>query len=554
MTDCLPQEMYSVYVDGELSPEAARAVESHLVGCQSCRGLILAFREEATAIADVVLDRRRLRHVDGISRAPARTRARGLAIGLVPTLGVAALAVTTLGWLMETRLPTGVSWLNPMKLIGVYEMTFDMIFMLRDRAPALFEFTIALGAMLGAASILTFLVSAFARRVIGTFALLGFVGAALLVGPQAATALERRAGEGDMWVAVGETIEDSLLISGETVTIDGTIDGDLAAFGERVVLRGIVRGNVFTAGREVEILGTIEGSLFAAGERVTIEGEVQQGVYAGAESLRLHDRAQVGRDAVLFGESVHMDGRTARDFFSAAERVEIRGHVGRNVSTRSRRLTLHETASIAGNLHYEIGRQGPPEIAPGAQIGGEITSGDLMHRMGGPETRWLDGHFYMRAAVFLVSAFLVGMLLRLLLPGLFLTDLETASDFFRSLGYGTIGLIGTPIAIVLCFVSVVGIPIGVIGVFLYLTTLFVSVIVVASLVGTSITATMSFEPEDAHGFGVSLLVGLVLVLIGINLPFVGGIFRVLVVVIGLGMLIDVALDAWRRRGEESYAI
>ena len=90
-----------------------------------------------------------------------------------------------------------------------------------------------------------------------------------------------------------------------------------------------------------------------------------------------------------------------------------------------------------------------------------------------------------------------------------------------------------------------------IGIFLYLTSLFVSVIVVASLVGTSITATMGFEPEDT-GFGTSLLVGLVVVLVGMNLPFVGGLARALVVVTGLGLLVEAARDAWDRRGEDTY--
>ncbi len=523
-----------------------RTVESHLAGCASCRGLILALRDEGAAIADTVLDR----HREVVSRAPARARAKGLAIGLGPTLGVAVLVVTTLGWLMETRLPAGVSWLNPLALIGVYEMTFDMVFLLRDRAPALFDFTIWLGGNVSGAAILIFLVSALGRRVIGTIAPLGFVLTVLLASPQAATALEVRTGDGDMQVAAGETVEASLIISGETVTVDGTIDGDLAAFGERIVLRGVIRGNVFTAGREVEIFGTIEGSLFAAGERVTIEGRVRQSLYGGAETLTLHERGNVGRDAFLFGKSVHMDGRMGRDLFSAAERVEIRGTVGRDSSTRGDRLTLHDGASITGNLHYELGKGDEPEIASGAAIGGEITAGELMHQTD-PKNRWLHGQFYMGVAVFLVSVFLTGMLLHLLLPDLFLADLEKSSDFFRSLGFGAIALIGTPIALSLCFITVVGIPIAVIGMFLYVTSLLVSIIVVASLVGTSITATLGFEPGDT-GFGMSLFVGLVVVLIGMNLPFVGGLLGVLVMVTGLGLLVDAARYGWLRSGEDTY--
>jgi len=351
-------------------------------------------------------------------------------------------------------------------------------------------------------------------------------------------------------VAADETVEESLFISGDTVAVDGTIDGDLAAFGERITIRGVVRGNVFAAGGEVEILGTIEGSLHVAGKRVTIEGEVQQGVFGAARTLTLHERGDVGRDAVLVGETVHMDGRIGRDLFSAAERVEIRGTVGRNASTRGDRLALHDSASIAGDLYYELRKGDEPEIAPSAQIGSETTSGELMHDVG-PKNRWLDGGVYLGAAVFLASFFLAGMLLHRLLPDLFVADLERSSDFFRAMGFGAIALIGTPIALILCLITIVGIPIGVIGTFLYLTSLFVSVIVVASLVGTSITATMGFEPEDI-GFGLSLLVGLVVVLVGMNLPFVGGILRLLVVLTGLGLLVD-AMGGWYGRGEDTYA-
>ena len=101
-------------------------------------------------------------------------------------------------------------------------------------------------------------------------------------------------------------------------------------------------------------------------------------------------------------------------------------------------------------------------------------------------------------------------------------------------------------------ITVVGIPIGVIGFFLYLTSLFVSIIVVASLVGTSITATLGFEPENT-GFGMSLLVGLVVVLVGLNLPFVGELLGLLVVVTGLGLLVAAVMSGWHGREEDMYA-
>lgn len=553
MKDCLPDQLYSVYVDGESSAEDIRLVESHLIGCEKCRGVILALGDEAIVIADVLHDRHRLADRNPVVRAPARTRAKGLAIGLGPTLAIAALLVTVLGWLLETRLPAGTSWMNPMKWIGVYEMIFDLIFLLRDRAPGLIEFTVALGAMLSVASILTFLVSAISRLLLGTSALLLLLTASMFTSPPVANAFESRTSKGDLEVAMDETVEESLFISAEVVSIDGTVDGDLVVLAERIVLRGVVHGNVFAIGREVEVSGVIDGSLHTAGERVTIEGEVRQNLYGAAETMTLHERGRIRRDVTLAGESVHMDGSVGRDLVSTAERVNIRGTVGRNASTASGRLTLDGNVRIVGDLEYSLPDEAEPEIMSGAEIGGETTAGDLLQKLSRPVNRWANGHFYMRMTVFLVSAFLVGMVLQVLRPDVFLVDLETSSDFLRSMGYGAIGLVCIPIALILCFVTVVGIPIGVIGVFLYVTILFLSVIVVASVVGTSIAASAGFEGEGLHAFGMSLLVGLLVVVIAMNLPFVGGILRLLVVMVGVGMIIIAAIDAWQHRLGDGYA-
>jgi cytoskeletal protein CcmA (bactofilin family) len=511
MTGCLPEETWSIYVDGELPAGEVGAAEFHLEACEPCRGLVLALREEAGVIADVVLDRHR-----------EQVRAAAPAIGLVPALGIAAVLVS--GFLMGLWLPPLATWLTPAGLIGMYEVGFGVVFTLVNSAPALFGFAIRLGAVVSVAVMLVYGVGVLGRRGVTTAAAL----AAACLFAQTAAAFEVRTGEDDVRIEEGEIVEETLLVTGERITIEGTIDGDLAAIGERVVLRGIVRGNVFTAAEELEVLGTIEGSLHAVGERVTIKGEVQGSVFSAAETLTLHERADVGRDSFLVGESVHVNGRTGRDLFSAAEQVEIGGSVGRDASTRSEGLTLHDTARIAGDLHYQIGEGVEPEIAQGARVEGETTRGaEEMEDESG-------GDFYMGIGVFLVSLFLAGLLLQRMLPRVFEAELETSSDFLRALGYGAVVLVGAPIVLILCMVTVVGIPIGVIGIFLYLTGLFVSIVVVAARAGVLINGALG--REDA-GFAGSLIVGLLAVLVAMNLPLVGGLLCLVVIATGLGLLV-----------------
>ena len=52
---------------------------------------------------------------------------------------------------------------------------------------------------------------------------------------------------------------------------------------------------------------------------------------------------------------------------------------------------------------------------------------------------------------------------------------------------------------------------------------------------------------------MSLLVGLVVVLVGLNLPFVGELLGLLVVVTGLGLLVAAVMSGWYGREEDMYA-
>jgi anti-sigma factor RsiW len=541
--NCLPEETYSIYVDGELAPEQVREVESHLIQCESCRGLILALQEEGSLLADLLQERSRA----SVARVPARARARGLAIGMAPTLGLALLVASVGGWLLEQRLPPGLSFMNPVNLFGAYEMAFETIFMLRSTAPVLFDLGIAVGATVAMAAVLTFLMSAVLRRVTGMAAVglvaigLGTVGTLLGASPSAA--VDIRWDQKEVAVEASEVLEDSLVVSAETLDIDGVVKGDVLALAKRVTIRGVVEGNVFAGAREVLVIGKIDGSLHMGCERCILEGEVVDNLYAAGEDVTVTETGRVGRDAHLFGEGVRMDGRSGRDLRAGAQWVEIRGEIGRNAHTHSERVSLLDDAEVGGNFAIEIPDHGESEVAPGAKIGGELTESVVEHHMPERRNRWMDPGFYVRSFVFLVSAFLVGLLLHALLPGLFLGTVENSGAFMRCLGYGFVALIATPVALVVCAITVVGIPIAILGVFVYLTVLFVSTVVVSSLVGSSITGS---DVESTYGFGSALLLGLAVVIVLMNLPFVGGLLRLLIGLVGMGLVITTAREMWLR--------
>ena len=91
------------------------------------------------------------------------------------------------------------------------------------------------------------------------------------------------------------------------------------------------------------------------------------------------------------------------------------------------------------------------------------------------------------------------------------------------------------VALLVLAVTLVGIPLALIGLALYLASLYVGSIVVAGLVGMTVVHPRG---EGWGAFGLALLAGLALTIVAANTPFVGILIKILVVLLGLGLITE----------------
>jgi hypothetical protein len=534
---CPPEWWIAAYVDDGIGTAENRRVEAHLVGCERCRGHVLALREEARALVALLGDERAApRHVVH-EDAPAR----GMRWSLPLAVAATALATAAASALIEMRLPSSTGWLGTSALLGVNEMAFDTIFMLRDRAPGWLELATGLAALGGLAAIFTFLAGALVRRYAGAGALLALALVAGVAEPaRAATRIERK---DIVRIARGETVAGTLVASCESLEIEGSVQGDVLAFCERVAVRGEVLGTLVALGREHELRGSIGGNALVIGEQVGLGGTVAGNAYLGGERVRVESGGRVARDAFLGGQRVRVEGELARDVSAFGERIEVKGEVGRDVETWSERTSVLAGARVGGAVLAHLPEPERLEIADGAVVVGKAEVVEVLtghrHTMW---SRYRDGRFYTWLALGFAASFLIGMLLHWLAPSWFSGRIETGREFFRSLGLGFAFAVLGPLALALIALTIVGIPAALMGLAAWAVCLYLGGIVVAALIGRALVRPRGDGPRE---FGMALGVGLLAVVLLENLPFVGGPAGWVIALLGVGLLVAHAHGMWR---------
>ena len=535
--NCHPELTYSIYADGELPVEEARQVELHLGECQHCRELVEELRGVDRLLAELLrADAEEGVAVPACPALPARAaRLRGVlgpgAAALAGAAGVQAL----IAWIGSLRLPPGYEWLDHLRLdLPLSVLFYGLRYLIEEETTM---FTSMIGVAGALALVFLFLAGGWLllrRRVTTAAVLLTLMMALVLVKPS--YALERRTGRGTITVPAGQTVDDTLFAAGDAVFVDGVVTGNVMAFARRVSIKGTVKGDVICFAQTLDVEGTVGGNVFSFSQWADTSGHVVGSTVNFAQSVSLRAAARVDGDAISLAGETHLDGAVGRDASVVGGPLDVRGNIGRNLRTRTGRVTLVAPARVGGDLDAYVPRKENVRVDPGATVAGKSE----MHLLAAKVSRYRQWKFYAWEAVCLTGALVIGLLLYWLFPAAFTFQADTLVAILRKLGVGFLLLVATPIAAVLVAITLIGLPLGLISLALWLLGLYLAKIFVAAWVGQT---WMEPPAGKAGPFVLALLLGLVVVYVAMNLPYVGGLLHFLIFLMGLGM----AFSQIRRR-------
>jgi len=327
-------------------------------------------------------------------------------------------------------------------------------------------------------------------------------------------------------VEADEVIDDDLFVAGGSVSIAGRVEGDVVAAGQSVRVTGPVEGSVMVVGQQVEVASEVGGSVRAAGQNVILSGTVARNVAAGGQTVVVDSGTTIGRDLHVGAGVVDLRGSVGREADLAARTASVEGEVGERLYFQGDNLELGSSARVGGDLEHCCAKK--VEIAPGAVIAGETREIAPKERPKPKRRSRFGSGLLVFAMVFAFGA--VGLAAA---PRVFVAAGNAMSNRpWWNLLVGLLALVAVPIALGVVCITVVGLPLGLLGLALWVAALVTAGVPVGIWLGRWLIG--RFRPGSVSPY-LGLLVGLAVLAVLGSTPVLGAIAKFLTILFGLGV-------------------
>lgn len=306
-------------------------------------------------------------------------------------------------------------------------------------------------------------------------------------------------------LSLKEPVNDDLFATGETVIIDQTITGDLFAAGERVTISETVTEDVFAAGGIIEVQGNVQDDTFIAGNTLTMTGETGD-LFAAGSTITLSPTANIAGDAYLTGQTIELAGTYAGDVRVAGQTIVVKSGttIAGDLVTAGRTPIVEDNVSIEGERRHEA-----------------------MTEQGGVNTWGI--------LVGIVMWFITGLALTYGLPRFTTQLLTTPPQPLKTFFVGLAWIILCVPILVLLAMSVIGIPLMVIGLLATALLLVSALGYTAVFIGSWVQGRVVKTGKPLTWYYI--LIGAALYSLLGYVPVLGVLFCVLVTVWVVGMLL-----------------
>jgi hypothetical protein len=362
-------------------------------------------------------------------------------------------------------------------------------------------------------------------------------------------------------VTIDKPVYEDIYIAGGTVIINAPIYGDLIIASGTIIINDSVANDILLAGGNVTFNGFVGDDIRCAGGNIRISKNVTSDVVVAGGTVII-DKGVIVGGLITTGGNITLDGNVNGELRGAVGKLILNGNIEKNMDCKGVEITMNgsvggtsviaaseiiigNNAAFNNNVRY-WNKKGSLDFKQSIKNGKATYDTSLRMKTG----RW----FYLGAATVVGLLWYLGMalLMIMIVHYLFCNTLKSAANTIfnqsiKALGFGFLFFIVVPIAALIAFVTVIGVPVG-----LLLIVGYISLILLASII-TSLIIAHWFNNRNNYNWKywkiVFVAFGIFILLKLISLtPFVGWLVVMLTTCMAFGgILLNIN---WKRKKSE----
>lgn len=305
-------------------------------------------------------------------------------------------------------------------------------------------------------------------------------------------------------VPAGETRTKDIYVGAKQIDIAGAVNADANLAGQTILVGGTVEQDLIAAGQTMTVSGSVGHNIRAAGQSLTVSGKVHGDIIFFGESLTVAPGATVDGDILFFGQTLTISGQAMGEVHAWGQDVAVTGGKTGSITAHAVAVTL-TNAQIAGDVTYYSDKELAKDAA--TTIAGAVTRVPLPAPMPSKEEPFAAigwGGLLMM----LVMAALTVWLFKDAAHGL--VDQAIARPV-RSVFVGIAVLVAIPVASIILLITIIGLPLGFLMLFLYGALIIVAKVLTGILAGAVIAKMITKEYQVTYVWAFVGVVALALI-------------------------------------------
>ncbi len=319
-------------------------------------------------------------------------------------------------------------------------------------------------------------------------------------------------------VVVNETQDENIYIAGKEIVVNAVVNGDLIVAGGEVQINNDIRDDATIVGGEIQVMGVAGSDLRVFGGEILITKDVHGDLVITGGEVEIAEGVTIWGDLVVAGGEVESYGLVKGSVKAAGGEIDLGGVIEGELDLVGGEVELYATvngasAISAQMLHLGRNAQFFSDVRYWSKDGHSDFEDHMMNdaqaRFDSSLKKEFNFEFNMKKAIwsFAIFRILSGIALISLLVAVFGRFFAKNAGGVRDqmgsyLGAGLLMYFGLPLASAIAFGTVIGIPLGVVGM-----SLFIIVLVVANAL-TAVVAAYELREHRKENWNTGAMIGI----------------------------------------------